>query len=237
MYLFLVKQTSPTQAVLSGQEAHHCLKVLRHQAGDAIHAIDGEGNYLKGTLLAVQKDVAVMEIAESQAHWGEPPIQITLAVSPLKDKDRFEWLLEKAVELGVSRIQPVVCRHTIRYTENLKTERLESIILSATKQCKRARIPALEPIMPLAQYLKEEQSPVRLMGWCESDLPAKTALDTIEKHLQMAWLIGPEGDFSAEEVNLAAQNNWNAVSLGSSRLRTETAGMYALAWTKAQIGY
>lgn len=236
MILFLASPSLTGGYQLEDKEAHHCVRVLRKRVGDEVHCIDGNGRYIHAVIAGIQDDRVALTVLRTEDGWGEPPIRLTLAVSPLKDKDRFEWLMEKAVELGVSSIVPILCERTEKYSEKLNLTRIKSILLSATKQCKRARIPDLAAPMPLARLLAQPESHPRWMAWCEThDAPQWPAEAAPPQAL--TWLIGPEGDFSQKEADLAKDAGAALVSLGRARLRTETAAMYALAWVKAHAGF
>ncbi|MFN0204088.1 MAG: RsmE family RNA methyltransferase [Bacteroidia bacterium] len=233
MNLFYFAQTTDNQWILPEEEAQHCIKVLRKKAGDEIVGIDGKGNYYTAEIRQLGKNIVFLEIINKVENWGESADEIYLFVSPLRMKDRFEWLIEKSVELGVTHIIPIICKRTI--TENIKTERLNNILISALKQCKRSRLPQLfEPIkfskaLPYAQSKTTHQ----YLAFCESTISVKHFAQEIATSSKLALFIGPEGDFSEEEVQLATNANISLISLGETRLRTETAGLFALSYVKA----
>ena len=236
--LFLLSIQSPTVACLSEEETHHCTKVLRHKEGDEIHGIDGKGSYVKGIIQAISKKETQISIQEIQENWGEKPQKIVLAISPLRQKDRFEWLIEKAVELGIDEIVPIICKNTI--TENVKPERLQQIIISATKQCKRAKIPLLHTPILVEKWLesvKLGEKNIGLLAFCETENSLSHYHTQIQTAKIVYFVIGPEGDFSQKEVEIAAQKGFEIVSLGKSRLRTETAGLFALSAIKLLQGW
>lgn len=238
MNLFLLSIQTPTKAILSETETHHCVKVLRHKIGDAVHGIDGNGNYIKGIIQEISKKETLIHIEEITENWGEKPQKLVLAVSPLRQKDRFEWLIEKAVELGVDEIFPIICKNSI--TDNVKPDRIQQIIISAVKQCKRAKIPQLHAAMPIEKWLESvvlAEKDMGLLAFCETE----NALSQLHSQIQTAenvyFAIGPEGDFIEKEVQLAATKGFQIVSLGKSRLRTETAGLFALSVIKSVQGW
>lgn len=236
MILFQASPSLTSGFQLEDKEAHHCVRVLRKRVGDEVHCIDGNGLYIRAVIAGIEGERVTLTVLHTEDGWGEPPIRLTLAVSPLKDKDRFEWLMEKAVELGVSSIVPVLCERTEKYSEKLNLTRIKSILLSATKQCKRARIPDLAAPMPLARLLAQPDPHPRWMAWCETHEPPAWSPD-LPRPTALTWLIGPEGDFSQKEADLAKDAGAALVSLGRARLRTETAAMYALAWVKSHAGF
>lgn len=238
MNLFLLSIQTPTLAILSETETHHCVKVLRHKIGDAVHGIDGKGNYVKGIIQEISKKETFIQIEEITENWGEKSQKLVLAVSPLRQKDRFEWLIEKAVELGVDEIFPIICKNSI--TDNVKPDRIQQIIISAVKQCKRAKIPQLHAAMPIDKWLESfvlAEKSTGLLAFCETE----NALSQLHTQIQTAenvyFAIGPEGDFTTKEVEYATNKGFQIVSLGKSRLRTETAGLFALSVIKAVQGW
>ena len=207
--------------LLSPEESHHCAKVLRLQEGEVIRLIDGKGIVAEAIITNPNGKSTEFRITRSQS-FERPEKQCSIAIAPTKSNDRFEFFLEKAVELGVDRIIPILCKRSER--KNLKHERMEKIVMAATKQSLR---PFLPEILPLTKFEKLENiaSEVSMfIAHCEDG--DKTKVSAInEKHVLI--LIGPEGDFTPEEIE--ATNNWGAkpLSLGTNRLRTETAGIFA----------
>jgi len=236
MQIFWVETTDGISGKLNEAEAKHCIQVLRHQPGDHIHAVDGKGTYYRATIKALQKREVLLSLEERIANWGESPYFLEIAISPLTKKDRFEWFLEKAVELGVHSIVPIACQHTQK-ARLPKVERMEMILLTALKQAKRSRLPQLHPLQPLASYLENTSVQLGFIGWCEAEEAFSAFHDPVKSANSIHFLIGPEGDFSEKEVQQAIQHQFHPVSLGTNRLRTETAGMYALSAIKTLKGY
>ena len=228
MQLFFAENINGQNAILDRDESRHCQKVLRHRPGDQIHTIDGKGNMHICRIESFEQDHTRLKILDTHPQWGESAVMVRLAVSPLRLKDRFEWLIEKSVELGVNEIYPVVCERTDKYKSKFKHDRIEKLILTALKQSKRSKLPRLFPVMPLKEFLTYDFSGIRLIGYCEETLGIQVYNQKISASLQQTIFIGPEGDFTDEEVKLAQENGFVSVSLGDNRLRTETAGVYAL---------
>ena len=158
------------------------------------------------------------------------PYTLTMAVAPTKNIDRFEWFLEKAVEVGVTRIVPLRCDHSER--RSINDERARRIVVSAMKQSLKAFLPQLDPMTPFAEFVAATVAPVRLIAHCAATGQPKAYLPrAIEKGAPAVILIGPEGDFSPEEINFALENRFTAVTLGDQRLRTETAAVAAVVMT------
>ena len=215
---------------LGEEDSKHCVKVLRMGEGDTIEVVDGNGNlYICRITMAHPKRCAV-EVAGEQhqpPHWG---CRIVLGVAPTKHLDRMEWMVEKCVEMGVDRIIPLRCHNSERTV--LKTERLSKIMVSAMKQSLKATLPQLDELTPIGQVLAEPFEGARFIAYCDEQLPRdeRQSLARAYKPGQdVMVLIGPEGDFSPEEVTAAREAGFTAVTLGESRLRTETAGMMAVA--------
>ncbi len=215
---------------LGEEDSKHCVKVLRMGEGDTIEVVDGNGMlYTCCITMAHPKRCAieVVERAEQPPHWG---CRIVLGVAPTKNMDRMEWLVEKCVEMGVDRIIPLRCHNSERTV--LKTERLRKIMVSAMKQSLKATLPQLDELTPVERVMAEPFDGTRCIAYCDEQLPReerKTLVGTYRPGGDVMVLIGPEGDFSPEEVQVARAQGFVPVTLGESRLRTETAGMMAIA--------
>ncbi|MEM6262842.1 MAG: RsmE family RNA methyltransferase [Bacteroidota bacterium] len=233
MQLFYFSVDPSGGAYLDSNESKHCIKVLRHQAGDQIHGVDGKGTKYTAVIDAANRDRVSLTILDREINWGEHPYEVHLAVSPLRLRDRFEWLLEKAVELGVTRIQPVICQRTIR--TQFKTERFQKILLSALKQSMRSRLPVLSSPIPLVTYC-QQVGPQMLFFQANSLDTLGNHKDDISQQSTFHLVIGPEGDFSPEEIALL-ETTGKGLSLGSNRLRTETAAIHALSSVKLIKGW
>jgi 16S rRNA (uracil1498-N3)-methyltransferase len=215
---------------LGEEDSKHCVKVLRMAEGDTIEVVDGNGNlYTCRITMAHPKRCAVevLECVQQAPHWGHC---IVLAVAPTKNLDRMEWLVEKCVEMGVDRIIPLRCHNSERTV--LKTERLKKIMVSAMKQSLKATLPQLDEMTPIEQVVAMPFDGIRCIAYCDEQLPREarhTLADVYRPGNDVMVLIGPEGDFSPEEVQAATAVGFVPVTLGESRLRTETAGMMAVA--------
>ena len=221
---------------LGEEDSKHCVKVLRMAEGDTIEVVDGNGNlYTCRSTMAHPKRCAI-EVLDKQSqppHWG---CRIVLGVAPTKNLDRMEWLVEKCVEMGVDRIIPLRCHNSERTV--LKTERLRKIMVSAMKQSLKATLPQLDEMTPVEQVLAEPMGGTRCIAYCDEMLPREqrqTLAHVYQPGNDVLMLIGPEGDFSPEEVEAAMAAGFAPVTLGESRLRTETAGMMSVAWIHAML--
>ncbi len=214
---------------LPADEAVHCLRVLRHTVGDEIRVVDGRGNTYRCRISAMGRQEVCLDILDkvySPTHWGK---RITLAIAPTKNVDRMEWLVEKVVEMGIDRIILLRCDHSER--KIMKTDRLRKIMISAMKQSLKSSLPELEGPIPFDDFISlqhNDDDSCRLMAHCREDMSRKGVLGCITPGADITWLIGPEGDFSEREITSALQAGFAPVSLGQSRLRTETAALYAV---------
>ena len=202
---------------ISEEEFRHA-KVLRIQSGDEVNAVDGRGK-LYSAIISMYKRNASITIKDIEAEEDKPKDGIILAVAPTKNIARFEWILEKATELGVINIIPLLCEHSER--DQLKPERLEKIIVSAMKQCKRLWIPELAPLTDF-QSMLNHPSPNKFIAHCADQ--TRHSANELMKSTNLV-LIGPEGDFSDNEIELAINSGFKSLSLGANRLRTETAAI------------
>lgn len=231
MELFYSNETDGNLCHLDAEEAGHCVKVLRHRSGDQVNIIDGEGNLYRCRLVNDSPKGCDAAVEEVIAGWGAHPYELTMAVCPTKNNDRYEWFAEKATEIGVDCIVPVIGDHSERKV--FKGERLRKILLSATKQSLKAKLPRLEEPVSVKEFIRSvPEDSLKLVACCFEDEnhPRRSIRQVLEAQEvgKIAILIGPEGDFSKEEVKLAVENGFIPVHLGESRLRTETAAVTAV---------
>lgn len=215
---------------LGEEDSKHCVKVLRMGEGDTIEVVDGNGNlYTCRISMAHPKRCAIEVLDKEQQppHWGH---RIVLAIAPTKNLDRIEWLVEKCVEMGVDRIIPLRCHNSERTV--LKTERLKKIMVAAMKQSLKATLPQLDEMTSIMDVIAEGVEGTRCIAYCDAMLPReqrRTLPSVYRPGSDVMVLIGPEGDFSPGEVQAATAAGFVPVTLGESRLRTETAGLMAVA--------
>lgn len=224
MHLFYAPDIADT-LTLPEIESGHCVRVLRLAEGDEIGIIDGQGIYYRAVItLAHNKRcvVRIVETIEQPPHWAG---SIEIAIAPTKNLDRIEWFAEKTTEMGVDAIVPLLCRFSER--KELKNERIEKILISAMKQSLKAQLPRLESMTPFEQYVKQPFEGERFIAHCHAESERQLLSQCYTAGARVRILIGPEGDFSPEEVALAIAQGYRPVSLGASRLRTETAGVVA----------
>lgn len=213
----------PCQMYLGSEESFHCIKVLRMRTGEILHLTDGIGNLYEGQILGQDIKSCPVLLTSVTPDYGKRPFRLHMAVAPTKNIARFEWFLEKATEIGVDEITPLICEHSERV--QIRIDRLQKIILSAAKQSIKTYLPSLHDPMKYSDFIRLNHTASRFVAFVQEH-------QTV--HLKEAYhngdctvLIGPEGDFSKKEMEFAFQNGFKPVSLGPSRLRTETAAIVA----------
>ena len=217
-------EASNTHFELSELTSKHCIQVLRMRANESMHLTDGIGNLYTASIVEPDKKKTVVKI-DSVAHTPAPTKNVCIAIGLLKNTGRFEWFLEKATEMGVTKIVPLICERSER--SNLKGERMRGVLIAALIQSKQTWLPNLSEPITVAQFIDKHPTSQKLIAHCEDG--NKTALMDIPKNSDTSILIGPEGDFTAHEIEVALSANYSPVSLGNTRLRTETAAMLAAA--------
>ncbi len=224
MHLFYTPDISEKTYILNEIESKHCIKVLRLSSNDQIDLIDGKGNYYKAKITDPNPKKCKVEVINTINEYNKRNHYLHIAIAPTKNIDRFEWFLEKATEIGIDEITPIICEHSERKV--VKADRLDKIIVSAIKQSIKAYKPKLNELIYYSDFIKQEFDGLKYIAHCEenSKVSLKSDYKTGETVLV---LIGPEGDFSPEEIEIAKQNQYKEISLGESRLRTETAGIVA----------
>ena len=234
MEIFYSGDIDGQMLTLDEEETRHCVKVLRHRTGEEIFVIDGRGHLFKCILCSTSGSRTRAEIVERTPSWGGHPYHLTMAVCPTKNNERFEWFLEKACEMGVDRIVPLIGEHSERKV--YKTERARKILLSAAKQSLKGAVPEMDEPVSVRDFLLSQQpedpSCRRLIAYCfEAQEDERRSLrEMLETPGADRWvvMIGPEGDFSEEEARLALSRGFVPVHFGASRMRTETAALFAV---------
>ncbi|MFA5556653.1 MAG: 16S rRNA (uracil(1498)-N(3))-methyltransferase [Flavobacteriaceae bacterium] len=207
------------------EESRHIVRVLRKKEKDIIHLTNGKGFLFEGEIISALEKKCEVKIMSST--FFEPTnYELHLVVAPTKMNDRYEWFLEKATEIGVSEITPIICEHSER--KEIKPERFEKILLSAMKQSLQYYLPKLNPATRFSDFIKKENGGQLFIAHCVETDKKELAKEAQAKG-KITILIGPEGDFSEKEISLALTNRYIPVSLGNTRLRTETAAVYASA--------
>ena len=231
MELFYSQDVSEHLLTLSEEEARHCVKVLRHKVGDEIFVIDGQGQLLKCILTATGSSRAEAEIVERTPSFGGHPYHLTMAVCPTKNNERFEWFVEKSCEIGVDCIVPLLGERSQRRV--YKTDRARKILVSAAKQSLKAAVPQMNEMMGVREFVQQDfGQALKCIAYCfEEEADARQSLPEVLSQYagkEVVVMIGPEGDFSPQEAHLALQHGFVPVHFGASRMRTETAALFAV---------
>ena len=224
MQLFYVPNISGTDIILDETESKHAIRVLRLQNGNPVQIIDGKGGFYEAEISDANQKKCRLSIVNSTLEFGKKDFHLHIAIAPTKNIDRFEWFLEKATEIGIDEITPLLTSHSERKIVN--PERLEKILISAMKQSLKAYLPKLNNFTTFKELVINNKTENKYIAYCD-EIQKIHLKDLTIKGNNTLILIGPEGDFSPNEVNLAIENGFKVVSLGESRLRTETAGIVA----------
>ena len=215
-------------AILSEEESHHFAKVLRGNEGDKIHVTDGKGNMAECEVVSVSKKAVEAKIIDLKTDFEKKNYYLHVAIAPTKTMERLEFFLEKATEIGIDEITFLQSFHSER--KNIKLERIEKIVQSATKQSLKAYLPKVNDLTKFTDFVKTNFTNfTKCIAHCEADItrtPFENVLQTKPQHILI--MIGPEGDFSRDEILLAQENNFTGISLGQQRFRTETAALQAV---------
>ena len=225
MQLFYTPHISETEKsfVFDKEESKHIVKVLRKKEGDILHITNGLG-YLFKTKIALASDSKCTVTIESFEKQEQPKFCLHLAVAPTKMNERFEWFLEKATEIGIQEITPIICDHSERKT--IKIDRFQKIIESAMKQSLHYYLPILNEPATFKEFIKKDFKGQKFIAHCE-ETDKKSLKNELHSNSNITILIGPEGDFSVKEIQMALDNAFIPVTLGNTRLRTETAAVVA----------
>ncbi|WP_017256777.1 16S rRNA (uracil(1498)-N(3))-methyltransferase [Pedobacter arcticus] len=224
MHLFYTPDIKSTIYQLNEEESKHCIRVLRLKVGDKVNLIDGKGGFYLAEIISDHPKRTELHIVEAQQEYAKRNHYLHIAVAPTKNIDRFEWFLEKATEIGIDEITPIICDRSER--KEVKTDRSNKIITTAIKQSLKAYHPLLNPQQSFREFISKAKADVKYIAHCEEN--QKSAIkEGFKKQLNYLVLIGPEGDFSTTEIELALQSGFVPITLGESRLRTETAALEA----------
>lgn len=226
MQLFYTPDIDPAQAnyILSEEESKHCIRVLRLEAGTDVQLIDGRGGMYNASIIDAHPKRTVLQINSAVQAFNKRNHYLHIAIAPTKNMERMEWFVEKATEIGIDEITPIICQRSER--RDLKTDRLNKIITSAIKQSIKAYHPVLNEPMSFNQLLTRLFDGQKFIAHCEPG-PKEALSSATVKNGRYLILIGPEGDFTPAEIGTAIENGYKAITLGESRLRTETAALEA----------
>ncbi len=229
MQLFYAPNINPPHYTLGEEESKHAVRVLRLTQGDLISITDGMGSLFSCRVVEANPKRCSVEVVSSIEKFEPLPYNLTMCVAPTKNIERFEWFLEKATEIGVSEIYTLLTSHSERKT--IKHERENKVITSAMKQSLKAYHPTLHDTTPFKKVIEREFDGERFIAHCGeplSDQGKEFLGDVVPKSGNIEIMIGPEGDFSPQEVKAALERGYREISLGSQRLRTETAAVVAV---------
>ena len=226
MQLFYAPEISLPRYTLPEEESKHCVRVLRMTVGDELHLTDGKGNMYRCKVVSDNVKRCEVEVVETWPEYERMSYGLTMCVAPTKNIDRFEWFLEKATEIGISEVYPLECDHSER--RQIKLEREEKVITAAVKQSLKAYHPVLHDLTSVRDIIAMDFEGEKYIAHCDSSFGERPYLgNLVKKGANTLILIGPEGDFSKEEINFALQNGFKAISLGTQAFATETAAVVA----------
>ena len=225
MQIFYAPGITGNKWVLDEKESKHCVRVLRMNEGTPVRAIDGTGNLYEGVIKRADPKACEIEITGVIRDFEKRNYRLHIAISPLKNPERFEWFVEKCVEIGIDEISPLICKNTEK--QRIKSERINNIIISAMKQSLKAVSTILNEPTKFDDFIKKDLKGRKIITHCNSQTERNKIDSEYAKGEDAVILIGPEGDFSEKEISAAIAEGFRPVHLGRSRLRTETAGIAA----------
>jgi 16S rRNA (uracil1498-N3)-methyltransferase len=225
MQIFYAPGIDGNEYILDEKESKHCIRSLRMRKGDLVKIIDGKGTLYEGVISKPDPRACKIEISGIEKDFEKRNYSLDIAISPLKNSERFEWFVEKSVEMGLDRIIPLLCHNTEK--PSLKEERIENVIISAMKQSLQALKTNLEETIDFDKLLKHPFEGVKMIAHCNGSFERRKISDVLDPGENALILIGPEGDFTYNEIKLAVASGFESVHLGKSRLRSETAGVAA----------
>jgi 16S rRNA (uracil1498-N3)-methyltransferase len=224
MHIFYIPDISGEIIKLDPYESRHAVKVLRLGMGSVIKIVDGKGGLYTARIIDPDNKNCYLKVTESLKDYGKKNFHLHIGIAPTKNIDRFEWFLEKSTEIGIDEITPLLTEHSER--KKINHDRLEKIVISAIKQSVKAYLPKINKLTKFNDLINNCDNKKKYIGHCYGEQKPHLK-DVIQVNSNYIILIGPEGDFSPEEIQKANKKGFNSISLGSSRLRTETAGVVA----------
>lgn len=223
MQIFYAPDITGTTYTLDGNESKHLIRVLRMAKGSPVRLIDGKGNLYEGIINDPDQNKCTIDITGRTTDFEKRNYKLHIAISPLKNPERFEWFVEKSVEIGIDEITPLICRNTEK--TGIKTARVNNLIISAMKQSLKATKTVLNEMCYFNDFISMKPDAILMIAHCDGFLIRRRVSDVYTKGRNAIILIGPEGDFTREEIDSAVNSGFIPVHLGTSRLRTETAGI------------
>ena len=225
MQIFYSPDITEKSCVLDENESKHCIRVLRMGKGAFVNLIDGKGNLYEGCIKEADPKACIIDIISVIKDFEKKEYGLHIAISPVKNSGRFEWFIEKSVEIGIDEITPLICRNTEKPA--IKTDRINNLIISAMKQSVKAYRPVLNEPLSFANFMRLCLNGTRMIAHCNQKAGRSMISEIYSRGSYAVILIGPEGDFCEDEIGIATTNGFIPVHLGPSRLRTETAGIAA----------
>ena len=225
MHVFYTPDITSNEYTLNEEESRHCNKVLRLNLGDQVFLVDGKGGFYEAEISLAGKKLVTLKVTNVQQEYQKRNHHLHIAVAPTKNIDRLEWFLEKATELGIDEITPIICERSER--KIVKEDRLFKVITAAVKQSLQAYHPILNPAISLSDFLKKEQEGTNMVAHCVAGEPRRYISELVQPQGRYTILIGPEGDFSPNEIASTLARGFQPLTLGNTRLRTETAALAA----------
>jgi 16S rRNA (uracil1498-N3)-methyltransferase len=225
MQIFYAPDINGDTYTLDGKESKHLIRVLRMKRGAEVRLIDGKGNLYEGTITDPDQNRCTIDISGRISDFERRNYRLHIAISPLKNPERFEWFIEKSVEIGIDEITPLICINTEK--PGIKHDRINNLIISAMKQSLKAYKTVLNDACDFRYFINKDFKGIRMIAHCDYSITRSRIYDVYSNNENAVVLIGPEGDFTREEIDAAVSSNFLPVHLGLSRLRTETAGVAA----------
>lgn len=225
MHIFYAPGVEGNTCTLDKNESNHCVRVLRMTKGSMVRLIDGTGNLYEGVISNPDSKKCTIAITNTIKDFEKRGYKLHVAISPLKNPERFEWFVEKSVEIGIDEITPLICRNSEKHTVN--SRRVCSLIIAAMKQSLKAVATTLNNPCPFGSFVMKEHRGSLMIAHCNDAIGRNSISELYHRGDDAVIIIGPEGDFSEEEINIAINRGFRPLHLGRSRLRTETAGVAA----------
>jgi 16S rRNA (uracil1498-N3)-methyltransferase len=225
MQIFYAPDIEGSSYTLDEKESNHCIRVLRMREGDQVKLIDGRGGLYEGLISDADQKKCKISITNVLRDYEKRSYRLHVAISPIKNPERYEWFIEKSVEIGIDKITPLICHNTEK--QGVKTERINNLIISAMKQSLKSEKSELMESKSFNEFIAQSFSRIKMIAHCDKAFPVKSINDVYKPNDNAVILIGPEGDFTSEEIRSAIAAGFIPVHLGKSRLRTETAGIAA----------
>jgi 16S rRNA (uracil1498-N3)-methyltransferase len=225
MEIFYAPDITGKTYTLDEKESKHLIRVLRMTKGQDVKLIDGKGSLFTGIIIDPDQKHCTIETKEEIRDFEKRNYKLHIAISPIKNPERFEWFIEKSVEIGIDEITPLICRNTEK--PGIKAERITNLIISAMKQSLKAFRPKLNEPCNFKDFISRHSDDIQIIAHCDNSIIRDSISEVYQRNKNAIILIGPEGDFTHDEISNAIAHGYHSVHLGSSRLRTETAGTVA----------